>query len=331
MISMEHFYVFYFFATFSIGILSLGITVAAALKSREAFIAAYLFCYLAFSLVVGSDMFSAYIRTNMKEDAAAIVSLFQSLSSLGMYLLMIAVPACVLAVCRHAGWKRRIGVFAGISIGTFLFTSFANSIEGLSLEQFETVILVPVMLYGFGYGIRHYRNIPESPQKKFTKKWLILLGCSFVLLAYELLLRGIDIHSSSQGGILLELGQGKTLYPIIYCGFSLLFAAHFLQYYLLPSSGASQENAARPKDSEDAISMERLCESYHLSPREQDVLRLVLRGDSNAQIGEALYISVGTVKAHISKIFQKVGVSRRYELLSRFRDASLLPPEEPES
>lgn len=48
-----------------------------------------------------------------------------------------------------------------------------------------------------------------------------------------------------------------------------------------------------------------------LSPRELEVLRLVARGLSNAEIGRELYISEATVKTHLLRTFAKLGVSDR--------------------
>ena len=48
-----------------------------------------------------------------------------------------------------------------------------------------------------------------------------------------------------------------------------------------------------------------------LTGREEDVLRLMARGLSNAEIAEQLYLSEGTVRNHVSAIFAKLDVSDR--------------------
>ena len=45
--------------------------------------------------------------------------------------------------------------------------------------------------------------------------------------------------------------------------------------------------------------------------KEQEVLHYLCKGYSNKQIGEALFISVHTVKAHLASIFRKLNVSNR--------------------
>lgn len=50
-----------------------------------------------------------------------------------------------------------------------------------------------------------------------------------------------------------------------------------------------------------------------LTERERDVLKAMVAGLNNREIAEALVISLGTVKFHISNIFHKLGVDSRVE------------------
>jgi DNA-binding NarL/FixJ family response regulator len=54
-----------------------------------------------------------------------------------------------------------------------------------------------------------------------------------------------------------------------------------------------------------------------LSPREQEVLRLVVDGASNDEIGGRLGISSRTVESHLRRLFERVGVASRTELAAR--------------
>jgi DNA-binding CsgD family transcriptional regulator len=50
-----------------------------------------------------------------------------------------------------------------------------------------------------------------------------------------------------------------------------------------------------------------------LSAREAEVLTLVARGRTNAQIAQQLYISPRTVNAHLGSVYHKIGSSTRAE------------------
>ena len=51
-----------------------------------------------------------------------------------------------------------------------------------------------------------------------------------------------------------------------------------------------------------------------LTPREEEILSLVMRGMKNRQIAEELSITTGTVKVHLMHVFEKTGVKDRFEL-----------------
>jgi NarL family two-component system response regulator LiaR len=55
---------------------------------------------------------------------------------------------------------------------------------------------------------------------------------------------------------------------------------------------------------------------YDLTEREKEVLNLVVQGQSNQQIADALVISIATVKAHVSSILSKLQVSSRAEAIA---------------
>jgi DNA-binding CsgD family transcriptional regulator len=60
-----------------------------------------------------------------------------------------------------------------------------------------------------------------------------------------------------------------------------------------------------------------LMAAYGLTEREQDVTRLVLRGDSTAQIAESLFISPHTVQQHLKSVFDNTCVSSRRDLVGK--------------
>jgi DNA-binding NarL/FixJ family response regulator len=61
-----------------------------------------------------------------------------------------------------------------------------------------------------------------------------------------------------------------------------------------------------------------------LSERELDVLRLIARGYTNAQMADELHVSIRTIETHRAHIQQKLGVRTRSELVEAANAAHLL-------
>lgn len=83
-------------------------------------------------------------------------------------------------------------------------------------------------------------------------------------------------------------------------------------------------NRARELASSRAAGSTSLPNGLTLSAREIEVLELVARGLSNAQIARDLYVTVGTVKTHVHAISTKLGTTSRTEAAARARELHLV-------
>ena len=61
-----------------------------------------------------------------------------------------------------------------------------------------------------------------------------------------------------------------------------------------------------------------------LTARERDVLVLLARNQSNKDIAEAMFVTTGTVKTHVTRIFTKLGVKSRAEAVARAIELRIL-------
>ena len=57
-----------------------------------------------------------------------------------------------------------------------------------------------------------------------------------------------------------------------------------------------------------------------LSPRELEVLRLVMAGYSNQEIAELLVVSMNTVRTHLKHLYSKLNVDSRTRAIARARE-----------
>jgi DNA-binding NarL/FixJ family response regulator len=63
-----------------------------------------------------------------------------------------------------------------------------------------------------------------------------------------------------------------------------------------------------------------------LSDRETEVIRAIARGRTNAEIGAELFISLSTVKSHLTSVQQKLGLRNRVEIAAWAWGTGLIAP-----
>lgn len=80
---------------------------------------------------------------------------------------------------------------------------------------------------------------------------------------------------------------------------------------------AEPANPAPPADTPEPL-------AEPLSERELEVLHLLVSGRTNREIASDLFVTVGTVKSHVSNIYGKLGARNRAEALRRTRELDLL-------
>lgn len=95
------------------------------------------------------------------------------------------------------------------------------------------------------------------------------------------------------------------------------------------------ENGINTKDN--LIQLKRVWEEYFiykqdeifeqrknsLSERENDTLKLLLKGKTNGEIAKELWITENTVKKHVSNIYSKMGVKNKGQLMAYRGDGNV--------
>lgn len=134
--------------------------------------------------------------------------------------------------------------------------------------------------------------------------------------------RALDL-GERPGFVMLFLEEGPPLVPLlnaVFAGDAPARTKGYARKLLLAFA------AAGTADAETCLrSGEGLVEP--LTAREAEVLALIASGDNNQTIADKLFISVRTVKKHVSNIFGKLNVSSRTQAVAQSRGLGLLPPD----
>jgi DNA-binding NarL/FixJ family response regulator len=176
---------------------------------------------------------------------------------------------------------------------------------GLARDLQPDVILMDIRMPGLD-GIAATRALTESQVSRAKV---------IILTTYELDEYLFDALQAGASGFLLkdvvpeELVRGVR---VVADGGALL-APSVTQ--TLIAAFAGQSRRARP-----AVSLR--C----LTPREREILTLIGTGLTNTQIAADLFISENTVKTHVSRVFDKLGVHERVQAVIIAYDTGLVAP-----
>lgn len=61
-----------------------------------------------------------------------------------------------------------------------------------------------------------------------------------------------------------------------------------------------------------------------LTGRENEILICIIKGYSNKEIADKLFVSENTVKKHLNNIYSKLGVSRRTQAISKAKELGIV-------
>jgi len=86
------------------------------------------------------------------------------------------------------------------------------------------------------------------------------------------------------------------------------------------SSGSNESSLAvlLERSPEATADILKICDQYHLTPREGEAVRLLVRGLANKEIAARMEISPNTLKVFLRLAMMKMGVSSRSEIMSKF-------------
>ena len=237
------------------------------------------------------------------------------------YLVSFLVSPCALAAARNlfGGVSDRrlawiLGLYALVISPVFLtpYAFFSRLSTLYQLAHFLVFcVTFAICFRGVNRGYRFAKPISAS--------FLLLFGMTFSDILFA--------NSRINGGQFLALSFISTLMKLPLAARSLLDVLSYIGllalingFSLVAFVGSSKEEPAGRHFAEgsDLERIRRECLENGLSPRETEVAVLTLQGKKNLEIGEELFISLSTVKSHLSRVYEKTGTKTRAELFSRF-------------
>ena len=172
---------------------------------------------------------------------------------------------------------------------------------GQALQARPDVVLMDIRMPALD-GIQATRRlIPQLPATR------VVMLTTFDLDDYI-----VDAFRAGASGFLLKTAPPQQLVAAVR-------TVHAGDALLAPASTRRLiEQSARPPAPAPALDM--------LTPREHDVLRLLARGLTNAEIAQQLVVEPSTIKSHVASVLAKLGLRDRVQAVITAYETGLIQP-----
>ena len=183
-----------------------------------------------------------------------------------------------------------VGINYIIGITTYMNT---GSNKWIMMTYMGVVILAAIVILAANIDLLSRKDAKKnnSKLKSIRAFGLFNLVGYVIFFGSSVLSESVSLYVSS--GVLLFL----NLIPIIW------LKKFFMRDYMKFSSDG------------DLQFLDVILQNYSISNREREIMDLILKGKSNKEIEDMLFISYNTVKNHIYNLYQKLGVKSRGQMI----------------
>jgi DNA-binding CsgD family transcriptional regulator len=316
MATMAHLMVLLWALAFGAGLAAITLTHHLYRQVRARFLRDYLHYLLAVNLTVGGTVLLVYLAANLaagwtESDWRPAAGLFLLASFTVVAAFVYKLVSVLAGLLGHEASRAfRVG-FAAMATASPLAGLVALWVRHpdmpvpriLATSESLNLVLVAGAVVAILATLAGSRDLAHSEYRRNVRVF-----CALHLLAYLLIPVAAVIDYAVAFHLLCVSFMTMNLVPLL------------LLRRLLEHRGTVE-----PKLPFEADAMEALAGQYGISPREREIIGLLLAGRTNAEIGDALYISANTVKNHVYSVYRKTGVRNRIQLANLIRGTTSGP------
>jgi len=302
---MEHFLLFIYMVALLFGSWAVFYTYQTYKMYRLKVLRHYLHYTIFFNLALFFYQISAYVLINiLGNDPASIPPVMRIV----IYLVGFSLEACM------------------------TYSLFRTAMGLLGKEQFKTAtfgLIAVFLLFCISFTIGLTLFIQSGALKWMNSTYGLMYLTVLLIIFSTLLITAVhrlpEKHDITRRtilafSILYALKYGlisvEPVFPrqiSIYSGALLLILANLIPLFWLRIFFIKHYAGLNNVDTDDFLNQ--LARKYGISSREREIIELILKGKSNKEIEDKLFISFSTVKNHIYNIYQKMGINSRGQLM----------------
>ena len=286
-----------FIASFSLGIAVLILGILSFMRSGQLPFRQFTVFFCAVLLFNLHDILRLYERAFEGVFGGALPFIGMSLSAAGNGLMGYMIPVIVFRIVNQDISLTRFRVHIIATAALVTFGVLDDLLPGAFFPAINAVALAGVQVYGMTILYLNFKSIENSGIRSFVRAGLIFNSVLILLSLAQLCVRSLPFAPS----ILREYGLIEVAW---YLGADTLLLMFGLRYLFK----ADVKLACNLPES--------FVEKYGISPRECEIVSMMVQGLGNRKIGETLFISALTVKNHIYHIYQKTGATNKIQLIN---------------
>lgn len=300
---MNHLIILYYIFTLLIGVAILCIALLLLHTSKEGSLRAFICFHSSFTLIAALNLCSTYVKTNVTPEGGVFYSLLRYLENpVALLLVMFTLPWFIHSLLPVKNVHKK-NTLIGILVLLLLIANYTSSLFDLAKTLNDARIVIKdtmfllILAYSWFMLLKHYRTTEDVVNKQYLGGLIVVFG---------IVIPGIIADT-----LFLHYPMAK-FFPMVYC----TVGAYCLRYYCkdISADSATNKGSGLGEASQNIFPHAALVAKYDLTKRESEVMQLVNEGKTYNDIGATLFISVNTVKSHLRKSYQKLGIKNRLDV-----------------
>lgn len=306
---------------------STSVTVWVLTNRKDCLVAATGF--LAYTFDVGTILFDEYIREKPVMGEYFDTGLTHPVANIILRVLFVTCIWVWIAFRVHAKVERKhVVIFAlvygALSVLVAPIRPFTGTFRTMAFWGLSDVSIIAAMLFAWWWRNNKAGETDRLSIDRSKTIFRIALALALFMLCEDIL-NILVIDAENTEGLLREFFWHLTERNIcenilmVFCAVQMMrynrdvmqiFSKHPME------DAAKTEGASSHRDFDSRLL--RFADDHGMSKREREVLGLAIEGKDTQGIASQLYISTGTVKAHMHRIYSKAGVEHRQDLINAF-------------
>lgn len=309
---MIFFLAFFSLASFSVGLLNVYLTWDLSKKYCFPYLRSY-FASILFSTLFGFlDIVCRNVIQGVLQSQSASP---HALTTAGLVFNLLALPFMIvswyffIAMIRgFAGKGLSLGIKAGFfilqGVMTLIFGFLIADYAGQKAQDFSNlsrtvlsafnVVSTLIILGALAQLLFYLKDVGEKTMRKAARDFGLIYLLAYVI--YRIRIDALGFLAHTQHAYAL-LHFAVHLPPLLYL--RRVLRIYYLNHPLQPAEPAQ---------------LRTIFSGHNITERESDIILLLLKGKSNREIAQDLFISSHTVRNHLHNIFQKLKIKSRHQL-----------------